>query len=67
MIRFGAGGGAMSAFDALRFVSAVDCEADMVGFGVGCEGESRFVAAEIQGFKQTTIKGSRTGRLRAST
>jgi hypothetical protein len=30
LIRFGAGGGGMRAFDALRFVSAVELEADMM-------------------------------------
>jgi hypothetical protein len=34
LIRFGAGGGGISAFEALRFVSAVELEADIAGFEV---------------------------------
>lgn len=34
-MRFGAGGGGMSAFDALRFVSAVELELDMMWSGWG--------------------------------
>ena len=34
-MRFGAGGGGMRAFDALRFVSAVELELDMMWSGWG--------------------------------
>jgi len=52
-MRFGAGGGGMSAFDALRFVSAVELGLDMVWseWGSSLEGDWRFLAETQGGLK----------------
>ena len=44
-MRFGAGGGGMSAFDALRFVSAVELGLDMMwsGWGWSCRARGSFL------------------------
>jgi len=53
-MRFGAGGGGMSAFDALRFVSAVELGLDMMwsGWGSRLEGDWRFLVENRGGLKE---------------
>jgi len=57
-MRFGAGGGGMSAFDALRFVSAVELALDMMwsGWGSSLEGDWRFLAENQGGLEE--LRGS---------
>lgn len=69
-MRFGAGGGGIRASDALRFVSAVELEADMMrlwrGWGL-LSGEWRFVAEENGRPIAKIVKESPRKRVEGST